>query len=95
MTIRARSIILSAFLLFSISSCISVDNRMGSDYIPTNQILYIRTQEFKAPMFTAVADSINMSSPSYLEFGSVNTPVFGNTTTAAVVQFAPYAYQKD
>ncbi|MFA6926357.1 MAG: DUF4270 family protein [Bacteroidales bacterium] len=95
MTIRARSIILSASLLFSFSSCITVDNRMGSDFIPTNQVLYIRTQEFEAPMFTAVADSLNMASPSYLEFGSVNTPGFGNTTTSGVVQFAPYSYQKD
>ena len=91
MTIRACGIILSASLLFLISSCITVDNRMGADFIPTNQILHINSVELEAPMFTAVADSMNMSYPAYLAFGSVNFPVFGKTTTSALVQFAPYS----
>jgi len=95
MTIRACGIILSASLLFLISSCITVDNRMGADFIPTNQILHINSVELEAPMFTAVADSMNMSYPAYLAFGSVNFPVYGKTTTSALVQFAPYSYQKE
>ncbi|HQN82630.1 MAG TPA: DUF4270 family protein, partial [Bacteroidales bacterium] len=93
MTKRACSIILSAFLLFSLTSCITVDYRMGSDLIPSNQVLSINRVEFEAPMFTAVADSMNMSAPAYLAFGSVVSPLFGKTSTSALVQFAPYSYQ--
>ncbi|MDD2290399.1 MAG: hypothetical protein PHT35_08025 [Bacteroidales bacterium] len=93
MTKRACSIILSAFLLFSLTSCITVDYRMGSDLIPSNQVLSINRVEFEAPMFTAVADSMNMSTPAYLAFGSVVSPLFGKTSTSALVQFAPYSYQ--
>ncbi len=95
MTIRARSIFLSAIFFFTLTSCIPVDNRMGSGFIPSNQVIYIHTQDFDAPMFTAVADSMNMAVPSYLEFGSVNSPVFGNTTSSGLVQFAPYSYQEE
>ncbi|MDD2537863.1 MAG: DUF4270 family protein [Bacteroidales bacterium] len=95
MTIRACSIILSASILFSLASCVPIDNRTGSDFIPTNQVLYIQTRDFEAPVFTALADSMNMSAPSYLQFGSVNAPLFGNTTTAGLVQFAPHSYQNE
>ncbi|MDD5314754.1 MAG: hypothetical protein PHI46_05950, partial [Bacteroidales bacterium] len=63
MTIRACSIILSASILFSLASCVPIDNRTGSDFIPTNQVLYIQTRDFEAPVFTALADSMNMSAP--------------------------------
>ncbi|MDD4919177.1 MAG: DUF4270 family protein [Bacteroidales bacterium] len=92
---RTCSIILSAFLLLPLASCITVDNRMGSDLIPSNQVLSINWVEFEAPMFTAVADSMNMSAPAYLAFGSVISPLFGKTSTSALVQFAPYTYQTE
>ncbi len=68
---------------------------MGSDLVPANQVIRIYTADFEAPMFTANADSLNMSLPTYLEFGSVTTPMFGNTTTSGVVQLAPFSYQKE
>ncbi|HRW95514.1 MAG TPA: hypothetical protein P5167_06685 [Bacteroidales bacterium] len=95
MTIRARSLFLPAIFLFIITSCVPVDNRMGSGFIPSNQVVYIHTQDFAAPMFTTIADSMNMAAPSYLEFGSVNSPLFGNTTSSGLVQFAPYSYQEE
>lgn len=93
MKLRLRSFIPAAFFFIHITSCITVDNRMGSDLLPVNQIIHIYTADFEAPMFTAVADSLNMSSPPYIEFGSLNTPFFGTTTSASVIQIAPYSYQ--
>jgi hypothetical protein len=95
MTIRARSIFLPAIFFFIITSCVPVDNRMGSGFIPSNQVVYIHTRDFEAPIFTTIADSMNMAAPSYLEFGSVNSPLFGNTTSSGLVQFAPYAYKEE
>ncbi|MFA5444677.1 MAG: DUF4270 family protein [Bacteroidales bacterium] len=95
MTIRARSFFLPAIFLFIIVSCVPVDNRMGSGFIPSNQVIYIHTQDFQAPMFTTVADSMNMAAPSYLEFGSVNSSVFGNTTSSGLIQFAPYSNEEE
>ncbi len=95
MTIRARSFFLPAIFLLMLTSCVPVDNRMGSGFIPSNQFIYIQTRDFEAPMFTTVADSMNMAAPSYLEFGSVNSPVFGNTTSSGLIQFAPYAYKEE
>ena len=63
MKLRLRSFIPAAFFFIHITSCITVDNRMGSDLLPVNQIIHIYTADFEAPMFTAVADSLNMSHP--------------------------------
>ncbi len=84
MTIRARSLFLPAIFLFIITSCVPVDNRMGSGFIPSNQVVYIHTQDFAAPnvYYGRPEQYGNMAAPSYLEFGSVNTPVFGNTTSS-------------
>ena len=68
---------------------------MGSDLVPANQIIHIYTADFEAPMYTATADSLNMSSPPYIEFGSLNTPLFGKTSSSSVIQIAPYAYQTE
>lgn len=95
MKLRPRSLFLAAFFLVHTSSCITVDNRMGSDLVPANQIIHIYTADFEAPMYTATADSLNMSSPPYIEFGSLNTPLFGKTSSSSVIQIAPYAYQTE
>ncbi|MGI6293230.1 MAG: DUF4270 family protein [Bacteroidales bacterium] len=95
MTFRAGGLLMAAIFALSLTSCITVDNRMGSDLIPSNHIMHIYTADFEAPMFTAIADSLNMSYPAYLEFGSLSTPLFGKTTSACVVQIAPYTYQNE
>ncbi len=96
MTFRASSI---AFPLIFFSclcaSCVTIDYKTGNNFIPSNQILSIETKDFEAPMFTQMADSMYMAFPASLTVGSINSPLFGNTTTGGVIQFLPYNIEED
>lgn len=96
MTVRASRLLLSGSITFLfLSACVPVDNRMGQDFIPTNQILSINTREFQAPMITCLADSMYMASPSYVGFGAIHSPWFGTTVVGGLVQYAPYSLEED
>lgn len=96
MTIRARFTIVPLLLLsLSLFSCVTVDNSMGSSFIPSNQYLTLQVQDFEAPFYTQMADSLYMGSPTLLGFGSVNTPEFGITSLACAAQITPYALNEE
>lgn len=95
MTFRAYKL----FPLFLVScifvSCVTINYETGNSLIPTNQVFTLETQDFEVPMFTQKADSMYMAYPTSLALGSINSPLFGNTTTGGIFTFLPYNIEED
>lgn len=75
--------------LFIASSCITKDYSLGSTFIPTDQQIHLRTVEFDIPVELRMADSLQTSSSGIMSVGSITSPIFGTTRTAAAVTVTP------
>lgn len=85
---RAAVPVLAALLTIA-TSCVDVDNTVGSSYVPLDQNIYILTQEFDLPVGHRYPDSLNTELFDYLPVGSISTPEYGNVTVGAAVSIVP------
>lgn len=81
-------LILSAGIL-STAACVIVDNSLGSNFVPSSQILDINIESFDLPMELACADSIQSGYVSTMQLGSISTETFGTFDAAMAVSFTP------
>ena len=94
-----RRISLPLCLSLLLSSCITIDNSMGQDFIPDDQILSIESATFPLPIYTKSSDSLftapTLGTAGYFLFGSCYDPIFGATHAGAVMQFYPSLSNKE
>ena len=67
-----------ALLTVLISSCITVNQTLGSVYVPTDRDLKVKTVSFDLPVGMKMADSLQ-SSTTYLMLGNLNDNLYGAT----------------
>lgn len=63
--------------LFSLNSCIPVDNTLGSALVPTNQDISIHSVEFDLPVELRMCDSLQTSVSSSVTVGAIRSKDFG------------------
>ena len=90
-----RRISLPLCLSFLLSSCITIDNSLGQDFIPEDQILSIASATFNLPVSNKASDSLFTASTGYYIYGSCYDPVFGYTHAGSVIQFYPTLVERD
>ncbi len=67
-----------AFISLAFSSCIKVDQTLGSVYVPSDRDLRIHTVSFGLPVGMKMADSLQTST-SYIVLGNLYDQTFGET----------------
>lgn len=70
-------------------SCITVDKTVGSDYIPDNHKLKLRTASIKLPVRLKSADSLQGVANTYMTLGSFNTDEFGTARFGSAANICP------
>lgn len=76
-------------VLFSVCSCVTVDNTIGSAYAPTSQDISIKVDQFDLPVTMAMADGLQSSVSGRATVGSINTDLFGTFQSAAAFSISP------
>ena len=71
--------------LFFLSSCITKDPTLGSELVPSNQDITIRTVVLDLPVSTAIADDLPSSISDRALVGSLRTDEFGLFTSEAIM----------
>lgn len=83
---RGVSIALATLLALScLTSCITVDNTLGSALVPTNQDITIRTATIDLPVGMKMADSLQTSILQSSTIGSIRSDQFGLFRSDAAV----------
>ena len=81
---------ISILAAVSAISCINVDKSLGENYLPEDQLLKIKTEEFNLPLTAKSMDSLQANSTSFAVIGAIRTPEFGDfkvVTAANLAQF--------
>ena len=78
----------AALLLVSLSSCITVNQTLGSVYVPSDRDLKVKTVSFDLPVGMKMADSLQTST-SYMVLGSLYDTFFGNTNAELAATVTP------
>ena len=87
---KPLSLAVAALLaLSSLGSCVSIDNTIGSSYVPLDQIIYIKDTTFNVPVGLRYPDSLNMELFDYLPVGSISSQEYGNITLGTAVSIVP------
>ena len=63
--------------LFSLSSCIEIDNFLGSALVPSDQEISINTATFDLPVDLRMADSLQSAISQSITLGAIRTESFG------------------
>ena len=89
-TAKHRVLVLAAFALaiISVSSCIKVNQTLGSVYVPTDRDLKVKTFSFNLPLGMKMADSLQTST-SYMVLGNITDELFGETTAEIAATVTP------
>ena len=75
-------------LIVSATSCITVNETMGSVYVPRDRDLKVHTFSFDLPVGMKMADSLQ-SSTSYFVLGNINDADYGITTASFAATVNP------
>ena len=78
----------AALLAVLMSSCITVNQTLGSVYVPTDRDLRVKTFSFDVPVGMKMADSLQTST-SYLVLGNLYDEVFGETSAEFAATITP------
>ncbi|MBQ0024524.1 MAG: DUF4270 family protein [Bacteroidales bacterium] len=78
-----------ATALFSITSCITIDNSIGGDLIPANHIFTIESAEFDIPVELRAADSLQAGTVGTPVVGALNTSTYGKFRASVGVSIVP------
>ena len=76
-------------VLFSVYSCVTVDNTIGSAYAPTSQDISIKVDQFDLPVTMAMADGLQSSLDGSATVGTITTETFGTFSSAAAISISP------
>ncbi|MDR3235207.1 MAG: DUF4270 domain-containing protein [Prevotellaceae bacterium] len=91
MNIPYLKVVLATAAICALHACVEVDNTLGLDYVPDDQLFDVQQKEFRIPLYTATMDSVVTSTVAYGAVGFVNNnPPFGTFTAGAVFRILPY-----
>lgn len=80
---------LAVAALFSLSSCIDVNNSLGSSLVPSNQDISLDVVEFDLPVDMMMSDSLQTHVQNAVTFGAVNTETFGKLRVSGAFSITP------
>ena len=84
-----RAITLTAFSCLLVFSCITVDKTIGSDYIPENQKMEIKSASIKLPVTVKMTDSLQGITSTYSTIGAFRTKEFGEVKFGVAGNISP------
>ncbi len=90
-----RTVILSAFSCLIVFSCITIDKSLGSEYIPGEQKVIIKSASFRLPVSMKAMDSLQGVSESFMMLGAFRTEEFGVAKFATAGNIAPTSTSLD
>ena len=78
-------------------SCTSVDNKLGTEFIPDDQTMKLRMAEFSGGMetYTVKTDSLPSKNLGYLVFGKRYNSEFGQTVASTFTSFIPDGFKHE
>ncbi len=84
-------------MLVAMSSCTTVDNQLGSEFIPTDQTMKLATATLHGGMetYTVKTDSIPSKNLGYIVFGKRYNEKFGLTVASTFTSFIPDAFPNE
>lgn len=97
MTNRKRHFALwiTAISVFTAVSCIEIDKSLGSDLLPSDYDLTLKTMELNLPIEMKMADSLQTIYSGTLIFGSYKDPIFGEVSSATAFTLVPSVTDND
>ena len=85
-----EAILLSGLLFLGITSCVGIDNELGSNFIPSNQKYTIATFSIKLEDINlAMSDSLSGYSSENITIGAVRDDLYGLTTRGSAFTLIP------
>ncbi|MBO4571159.1 MAG: hypothetical protein J5699_04470 [Bacteroidales bacterium] len=84
-----RSFAAALVLLAAASACVETNNTLGSDLVPSNQDITIKTVEFDLPVDQRLSDSLQTTTSSEVTFGSIYNGEFGTYNIGSAVSISP------
>ena len=90
---RASRIVALGVILFGSASCITVDERLGENFIPTDQMWHVFSPEAAElkEIRMQIADSLSAYSSTRFTFGSVHDDVLGTSIKSTSFTLVPVA----
>ena len=86
---NVRALAAALLMLAASSACVDTDNALGTNLVPSNQDITIKTAEFDLPVGQRLSDSLQTTTTSEIVFGSIDNGPFGTYDIGSAVSVSP------
>ena len=86
---NVRALAAALLMLAASSACVDTDNALGTNLVPSNQDITIKTAEFDLPVGQRLSDSLQTTTTGEIVFGSIDNGPFGTYDIGSAVSVSP------